>query len=104
MGNVNGREDDGGGGNGPSGVEEEEEAGGIAQQSMAGQGGRYGNHGGDGGELLGQSPPPSPRASQSPLMFRPQASCLLLFKFYSFYTKLKSLRFLIYFFIVLGQN
>ncbi|KAL0438254.1 UNVERIFIED_CONTAM: SNF1-related protein kinase regulatory subunit beta-2 [Sesamum latifolium] len=27
-----------------------------------------------GGEYMGQSPPPSPRASQSPLMFRPQTS------------------------------
>ncbi|CDP04530.1 unnamed protein product [Coffea canephora] len=49
MGNVNGRED-GGDGNSPSGLDAE-----------------------DGGEFMGQSPPPSPRASHSPLMFRPQA-------------------------------
>ncbi|KAL3521813.1 hypothetical protein ACH5RR_014647 [Cinchona calisaya] len=68
MGNVNGRED-GGGGNSPSGLEEEEEeeveggGGGTAHQSMGAQ---------VGGEFMGQSPPPSPRASHSPLMFRPQ--------------------------------
>lgn len=78
MGNVNGRED-GVGGNSPSGVEEEEDGGGSAHQSMAAQDGRYGNHG-DGGEFMGQSPPPSPRASHSPLMFRPQASSFIFLK------------------------
>lgn len=69
MGNVNGRED-GGDGNSPSGVDVED-GGGSAQQSMAAQEGRYGNHA-DAAEYMGQSPPPSPRASHSPLMFRPQ--------------------------------
>ncbi|XP_027089537.1 SNF1-related protein kinase regulatory subunit beta-2-like [Coffea arabica] len=69
MGNVNGRED-GGDGNSPSGLDAED-GGGGAQQSLAAQEGRYGNHA-DVGEFMGQSPPPSPRASHSPLMFRPQ--------------------------------
>ncbi|GER37524.1 5'-AMP-activated protein kinase beta-2 subunit protein [Striga asiatica] len=60
MGNANGREE--AGGESPS----EAEDGGSAQVIMAD---------GDGalvGEYMGQSPPASPRASQSPLMFRPQ--------------------------------
>ncbi|CAI9087119.1 OLC1v1021111C1 [Oldenlandia corymbosa var. corymbosa] len=68
MGNVNGREDDGGGGSSPSGVEVEVEEGAppaavaadvIAHDTTMAMG-------------VAQSPPPSPRASQSPLMFRPQ--------------------------------
>ncbi|KAL3850961.1 hypothetical protein ACJIZ3_012843 [Penstemon smallii] len=58
MGNANGREED-------SQFVIEEESGG-AQVNMADQ------EGADGSEYMGQSPPPSPRASQSPLMFRPQ--------------------------------
>ncbi|KAL3519267.1 hypothetical protein ACH5RR_017416 [Cinchona calisaya] len=82
MGNVNGREDSGGRNNPYDfGVEEEEEEDdddddvegggcGNAQISMASQDDRYGNHGD--GEFMGQSPPPSPRASHYPLLFRPQ--------------------------------
>ncbi|GFQ03099.1 snf1-related protein kinase regulatory subunit beta-2 [Phtheirospermum japonicum] len=58
MGNANGREE---AGDSPSAAEE-----GGAQVSMADGDGALG------GEYMGQSPPPSPRASQSPLMFRPQ--------------------------------
>ena len=87
MGNVNGRED---GDGSPSGAEEE---------GVEGGGGGVGI-GIDGGldegmavpsvalgvsppDLMGQSPPHSPRATQSPLMFTPQVSsfslCLFLF-------------------------
>ncbi|XP_059663541.1 SNF1-related protein kinase regulatory subunit beta-2 [Cornus florida] len=61
MGNVNGRED---GGGSPS-----EGSVGGAQDDMAAHV-SYHAHGD--GELMGQSPPPSPRAAQSPLMFTPQ--------------------------------
>lgn len=64
MGNVNGREDGSTGGGGSSGVDED----GGAPDEM---GGAPPPHG-DGGELMGQSPPSSPRAAQSPLMFTPQ--------------------------------
>lgn len=60
MGNANGREE--GGSDSQSGAED----GGSAQVSMADQDGALVS------EEMGQSPPPSPRASQSPLMFRPQ--------------------------------
>ncbi|XP_022877898.1 SNF1-related protein kinase regulatory subunit beta-2-like [Olea europaea var. sylvestris] len=60
MGNANGKED--GGDSSQSGVE----SGGSVQDRMVDQGGAQG------GEFMGQSPPPSPRASHSPLMFRPQ--------------------------------
>ncbi|KAK6124749.1 hypothetical protein DH2020_041501 [Rehmannia glutinosa] len=60
MGNANGREESGS--DSPSDAEEP----GAAQVSMADQDGAHG------AEYMGQSPPPSPRASQSPLMFRPQ--------------------------------
>ncbi|KAL8046049.1 hypothetical protein ABFX02_08G154200 [Erythranthe guttata] len=56
MGNANGRED--GGSDGQFAAED----GGAAQVSMAA----------DRGEEMGPSPPPSPRATQSPLMFKPQ--------------------------------
>ncbi|XP_073055948.1 SNF1-related protein kinase regulatory subunit beta-2-like [Primulina eburnea] len=72
MGNANGREEVGS--DGPSEVEDEVAAGGGAQVSMVDQ------FGGHAGELMGQSPPPSPRASQSPLMFRPQMPVLPLQK------------------------
>ncbi|CAK9182207.1 unnamed protein product [Ilex paraguariensis] len=71
MGNANGKEDDGGGGddsNSPSG-------GGAGQDSMARPDGEhvgYHAHADAGGEFMGQSPPPSPRAARSPLMFTPQ--------------------------------
>lgn len=72
MGNVNGRED---GGGSPSGVGEED-GGGIrgGQEDMAGQDGPHVSYHAHGGppELMGQSPPQSPRAAQSPLMFTPQ--------------------------------
>ncbi|CAI9783989.1 unnamed protein product [Fraxinus pennsylvanica] len=60
MGNANGRED--GGDSSQSGVE----SGGSSQDRMSDQDGAQGD------ELMGRSPPPSPRASHSPLMFRPQ--------------------------------
>ncbi|KAK4386760.1 SNF1-related protein kinase regulatory subunit beta-2 [Sesamum angolense] len=66
MGNANGREE--GGSGSPSGVEE----GGGGQVSMIDRDGGAGNYVADGGEYMGQSSLPSPRASQSPLMFRPQ--------------------------------
>ncbi|KAF5944169.1 hypothetical protein HYC85_018246 [Camellia sinensis] len=83
MGNVNGREDGAGAGGSddegdgaiPSQVEIEE--GGVvgvgAHVDMTAQDGAhvsYHPHGG--GELMGHSPPPSPRAAHSPLMFTPQ--------------------------------
>ncbi|ONI09709.1 hypothetical protein PRUPE_4G004500 [Prunus persica] len=67
MGNVNGRED---GGGSPSAAEEES-GGGSVQEGHAH--GRGVSGGGDGSsELMGQSPPHSPRATHSPLMFTPQ--------------------------------
>ncbi|KAL2475834.1 5'-AMP-activated protein kinase beta-2 subunit protein [Abeliophyllum distichum] len=66
MGNANGRE--GGGDSSQSGVE----SGGSEQDRMADQDAAHGNYRDQGGEFMGQSPPPSPRASHSPLMFRPQ--------------------------------
>lgn len=71
MGNVNGREDGSTGGGGSSGVDED----GGAPDEM---GGAPPPHG-DGGELMGQSPPSSPRAAQSPLMFTPQVCFFLIF-------------------------
>ncbi|KAL5575825.1 hypothetical protein UlMin_017524 [Ulmus minor] len=62
MGNVNGRED---GSSSPSGVEEE--GGGSLQEGMVAQ-----NPVPLPSELMGQSPPHSPRATHSPLMFTPQ--------------------------------
>ncbi|VFQ60686.1 unnamed protein product [Cuscuta campestris] len=64
MGNVNGREDDDdANGHSPPGAEET--AGGV--RDGAAQDGAQLD-----GEFMGQSPPSSPRASRSPLMFRPQ--------------------------------
>ncbi|KAI5671260.1 hypothetical protein M9H77_11624 [Catharanthus roseus] len=71
MGNVNGRED-GGGSDSPSGAEE----GSSPQENMAAQDAsnptRYHSRPDADADFMGQSPPPSPRASHSPLMFRPQ--------------------------------
>ncbi|XP_023517360.1 SNF1-related protein kinase regulatory subunit beta-2-like [Cucurbita pepo subsp. pepo] len=79
MGNVNGREDEDGN---PSGAEEEEEdeevGGGGGQGSLpdglaAPPDSHRGYHTGDPpAELMGHSPPRSPRAIPSPLMFTPQ--------------------------------
>lgn len=66
MGNVNGRED------GSTGGGEVDEDGGAPDEM-----GGAPPHG-DGGELMGQSPPSSPRAAQSPLMFTPQVPVLPL--------------------------
>ncbi|KAL3627275.1 SNF1-related protein kinase regulatory subunit beta-2 [Castilleja foliolosa] len=66
MGNANGREDSDG--DSPSGAEDP----GDAQVSMTDQDGSDVSCRAHGAEYMGQSPPPSPRASQSPLMFRPQ--------------------------------
>lgn len=75
MGNVNGRED-GGGSDSPSGAEE----GSSPQENMAAQDAsnptRYHSRPDADADFMGQSPPPSPRASHSPLMFRPQVSFL----------------------------
>ncbi|KAH6764511.1 SNF1-related protein kinase regulatory subunit beta-2 [Perilla frutescens var. hirtella] len=66
MGNANGREDSGS--SNQSGAED----GGGVQVSMADRDGADGCYHAHGGDYMGQSPPPSPRASHSPLMFRPQ--------------------------------
>ncbi|XP_024022265.1 SNF1-related protein kinase regulatory subunit beta-2 [Morus notabilis] len=65
MGNVNARED---GSGSPSGAEEDG-GGSVQEEPMASHG-----HVTPGGssELMGQSPPHSPRATHSPLMFTPQ--------------------------------
>ncbi|KAL6332671.1 hypothetical protein AAG906_010011 [Vitis piasezkii] len=87
MGNVNGRED---GGGSPSTVGVEEEGGGDG--GGGGSGGAHQNmatrlethvsyHASSGSpELMGQSPPHSPRATQSPLMFTPQIPVIPLQK------------------------
>lgn len=73
MGNASGREE---GGSDTQSVVEDAAAAAAAQVSMADQ------DGGQGPEYMGgQSPPSSPRASQSPLMFRPQVTSLDLFLF-----------------------
>lgn len=66
MGNVNGRED---GGGSPSAPEEDSGAG-TAQEGHHPHPHPHG--GGAASELMGQSPPHSPRATHSPLMFTPQ--------------------------------
>lgn len=70
MGNVSGREE--GSDNSQSGVEGGGAGGGggAVQDGMADQDPA-------GGEFMGRSPPPSPRTSQSPLMFRPQVRYIL---------------------------
>ncbi|KAG8365336.1 hypothetical protein BUALT_Bualt18G0094100 [Buddleja alternifolia] len=68
MGNANGREE--GGGDSPSGVED----GGGAHVSMADRDGAHVSE-----YMGGQSPPSSPRASHTPLMFRPQVIFVVLF-------------------------
>lgn len=72
MGNVNARED---GSSSPSAVDEE--GGGSVQEDMAAPG----HARGESSELMGQSPPHSPRATHSPLMFTPQVSFHLPFSF-----------------------
>ncbi|KAK4259153.1 hypothetical protein QN277_005513 [Acacia crassicarpa] len=68
MGNVNARED----GNGsPSGVEEEGGGSGSVQEAISASNNVS-------SELMGQSPPTSPRATQSPLMFAPQVPAVPL--------------------------
>lgn len=68
MGNVNGRED----GNGsPSGAEEEGGGSGSVQEAISASNNVS-------SELMGQSPPTSPRATQSPLMFTPQVPAVPL--------------------------
>ena len=67
MGNVNARED---GSGSPSAADED--GGGGVQEAMAAQGDVA--PGGGSSELMGQSPPHSPRATHSPLMFTPQVS------------------------------
>lgn len=64
MGNANGSEE-----------EEEEEESGAVRVSMADQDGAHAYI----AEFMGQSPPPSPRAFQSPFVFRPQVSCFNFF-------------------------
>ncbi|GFZ03338.1 SNF1-related protein kinase regulatory subunit beta-2 [Actinidia rufa] len=72
MGNANGRED--GDGGGASGGVEEAAAGGIgALDDMA-----VPPHPQAHADLMGHSPPSSPRAAQSPLMFTPQVPVLPL--------------------------
>lgn len=64
MGNVNARED----GTGSStGAEEEGGGGGSVQDAISASNAVS-------SEMMGQSPPTSPRATQSPLMFTPQVS------------------------------
>lgn len=65
MGNVNARED---GSGSPSAADED--GGGGVQEAMAAHGDVA--PGGGSSELMGQSPPHSPRATHSPLMFTPQ--------------------------------
>ena len=83
MGNVNGRED---GVGSPSGAEEQGVEGGVGvgigglEEGMAAP---CGAHGVSPPDLMGQSPPHSPRATQSPLMFTPQVSSFSLFLFLS---------------------
>ena len=81
MGNVNARED----GNGSPTGAEGEAGGGSVQESMFAQdevGTTHGGYHAQGvsSELMGLSPPTSPRATQSPLIFTPQVS--FIFSFY----------------------
>ena len=85
MGNVNGRED---GDGSPSGAEEEgvegvEGGDGVGSGLDEGMAAPSAALGVSPPDLMGQSPPHSPRATQSPLMFTPQVSsfslCLFLF-------------------------
>ncbi|KAL6546866.1 SNF1-related protein kinase regulatory subunit beta-2 [Orobanche minor] len=66
MGNANGKDE--GAGDSPSGVEETDDA----QVSMAYRDLSDGSYHAHGAEYMGQPPPPCPRNSQSPLMFRPE--------------------------------
>lgn len=90
MGNVNGRED---GGGSPSAVGVEEEGGGDGgggsagpHQNMVSRPESHASYHPSGGssELMRQSPPHSPRATQSPLMFAPQVNSLKFSNFFSF--------------------
>ncbi|GAB4830725.1 SNF1- protein kinase regulatory subunit beta-2 [Ancistrocladus abbreviatus] len=75
MGNVNGRED---GSRSPSGVEEDGSFGAVGGGVTAQDGLVYAVGGSP--ELMGQSPPHSPRAIHSPLMFTPQVPVVPLQK------------------------
>ena len=79
MGNVNARD-----GNGSPTAAEEEGGGGSVQEDMAAPDGVRVGHGGYheqgvSSEVMGLSPPTSPRATQSPLIFTPQVSFLFTF-------------------------
>lgn len=75
MGNVNARED----GNGsPSRADEESGNSGSVQEAISASNAVS-------SELMGQSPPTSPRATQSPLMFTPQVSFFPFFLFLVFW-------------------
>lgn len=76
MGNVNARED---GGGSSSGAEEGgvEGGGGGSEEGMAAPGGAHGVSVSS-PDMMGQSPPHSPRATQSPLIFTPQVSSFSL--------------------------
>ncbi|KAL8228298.1 hypothetical protein R6Q57_015882 [Mikania cordata] len=60
MGNINGREDGGGGGGGGDGSNTTSIGNDVTSRTA------------DDGDFMGHSPPPSPRVSDSPLMFTPQ--------------------------------
>ncbi|KAJ8770582.1 hypothetical protein K2173_018073 [Erythroxylum novogranatense] len=70
MGNVNGREDDGG--DSPLGGGGEGERGSISSEGMVASDETHVSFRPPPPELIGQSPPHSPRATHSPLMFTPQ--------------------------------
>lgn len=89
MGNVNGREEDGA--NSPSGSSGGGVGVGVDEEGGGGKNGSEGMVAPDEAhlgylppppELMGQSPPHSPRATQSPLMFTPQVSFSLFFCFF----------------------
>lgn len=69
MGNVNGRED----GSSASGIEEGESNNSVQEEGIVVSDG-----------LIGQSPPHSPRATHSPLMFAPQVGFYFLLLFSPF--------------------
>lgn len=82
MGNVNGREDLNG--SSPSGAEDEEEERGFDSvgDCMSLPDGVL--HPAPPSELMGHSPPASPRATQSPLMFTPQVSSFIFYLLHLF--------------------
>lgn len=93
MGNVNGREDGGGSPSAP----EEESGGGTAQE---GHPHPHPHGGGAASELMGQSPPHSPRATHSPLMFTPQVSSFSLLLLLLLLLDLSFICFRVYFIII----